>query len=118
MIFARTVGWCILGLLIGASYGIKENTAGDVRFGLIGGAIGGAIGGVLFDTFGSIIQFGNGTLGRLVGFSVLGMAISIAINHLREGAIRNNRPDMYKPLTKRLPANPRLALPGPNTKMK
>ena len=26
---ARTIGWCVLGLLIGASYGIKENTWGS-----------------------------------------------------------------------------------------
>lgn len=116
MIFARTIGWCVLGFLIGGSYGIKENTIGDLKSGLIGGSIGGAIGGILFDPLNSFIQIGNGTFGRLVGFSVLGIAVSISINHFQEIAIKNNKREMYQQLTKRLPPNPRLLLPGSNKK--
>ena len=116
LVVARTIGWCVLGLLLGASYGIKENTLGDVKFGLLGGAIGGALGGLLFDGLSSTIQIGEGTLGRLVAFTVLGIAISVAINRLQEVAISSNRPEMYRPLTRRLPANRRLMLPSPNTK--
>ena len=63
LVSARIVGWCVLGLLIGASQGIKENTLGDVKFGILGGAIGGAIGGLLFDPLSSVLQVGEGTLG-------------------------------------------------------
>ena len=116
LMFARIVGWCVLGLLIGGSYGIKENTTGDVRVGLLGGAIGGAVGGLLFDPLSSTIQVGGGTAGRFVAFLALGIAISLSINGLRDVAIGSNRPDMYQPLTRRLPANPRLSLPPPSTR--
>ena len=115
LISARTVGWCVLGLLLGASQGIKENTLGDVKFGILGGAIGGAIGGLLFDPLSAILQVGEGTLGRLAAFAVLGTTIAVAINRLQAGALSSNRREMYQPLTQRLPANPRLLLPGPGT---
>lgn len=118
VMFARTVGWCILGLLLGTAYGIKENTFGDLKFGLIGGAIGGAIGGFFFDPLSIVIQLGGGTIGRLVGFSILGMTISLSINYFREVAIRRNLPDMYKPITRKLPPNSRLLLPDSSTKQK
>jgi hypothetical protein len=116
IMFARTIGWCILGLLLGASYGIKENTLGDLKFGLIGGAIGGTIGGFFFDPLSLLIQFGGGTVGRLVAFSILGMTIGISINYFREVAIRKNRPEMYQQITRKLPPNSRLLLPDSSTK--
>ena len=116
--FARTIGWCILGILLGASYGIKENTLGDLKFGLIGGAIGGTIGGFFFDPLSIAIQIGGGTIGRLVAFSILGMTISVSINYFREVAIRRNRPEMYQEITRKLPPNPRLLLPDSTTKPK
>ncbi|MFB2835174.1 hypothetical protein [Floridanema evergladense] len=115
-IFARAVGWCILGLLLGIAYGIKENTFGDLKFGLIGGAIGGFIGGLLFDPLSILIQFGGGTIGRLVAFSILGMTISVSINYFREVAIARNRPEMYQQITRKLPPNPRLLLPDSTKK--
>jgi hypothetical protein len=115
LVLARSVGWCVLGLLIGAAQGIKENTLGDVKFGILGGAIGGAIGGLLFDPLSSVFQVGEGTLGRLAAFVVLGTTIAVAINRLQAGALSSNRREMYQPLTQRLPANPRLLLPGPGT---
>ncbi len=111
IMIARIVGWSILGLLIGLSYGIKENTLGDVKYGLIGGAIGGAVGGLLFDPITSLIQIGDGTFGRLAGFTVLGSAISTSVNRFREVAIANNKPEMYKMLTDKLPVNSRFLLP-------
>ncbi|MBE9228540.1 hypothetical protein IQ264_24290 [Phormidium sp. LEGE 05292] len=116
VMFARTVGWCILGLLLGAAYGIKENTLGDLKFGLIGGAIGGFIGGLFFDPLSIAIQLGGGTVGRLVAFSILGMTISVSINYFREVAIRRNKPEMYQEITRKLPPNPRLLLPDSSTK--
>lgn len=118
VMFARTVGWCILGLLLGVAYGIKENTLGDLKFGLIGGAIGGAIGGFFFDPLSIAIQIGGGTVGRLVGFSILGMAIGVSINYFREVAIRRNLPEMYQEIARKLPPNSRLLLPDSTTKPK
>ena len=111
IILARIIGWSLLGTLIGASYGIKENTSGDLKYGFIGGAIGGAIGGLLFDPLSSAIRIGDGSLGRFAAFSVLGMAIGFTVNHLKDKAVRLNRPEMYRQLTSRLPPNPRLMLP-------
>jgi len=114
LMFARAIGWCVLGVLIGASYGVKENTLGDLKSGVIGGALGGAIGGVLFDPLGNWIQIGDGTVSRLVAFCVLGAAIGVAIRRFRDAGIRSDKPGMYRTLTDRLPPNPRLRLPpGP-----
>lgn len=118
VMFARTVGWAILGLLLGIAYGVKENTLGDLKFGLIGGAIGGTIGGFFFDPLSILIQLGGGTIGRLVAFSILGMTIGVSINYFREVAIRRNLPEMYKPITRKLPPNSRLLLPDSSTKQK
>jgi hypothetical protein len=110
-IFARALGWSILGALIGAAYGVRENTRGDLKFGLIGGAIGGLLGGLLFDPIGSILPQDGGIYGRLIGFTLMGLGISVAISHFRQIAITNNNPDMYLALSDRIPVNPRL-LPG------
>ncbi|MFB2972527.1 hypothetical protein ACE1CD_26510 [Aerosakkonema sp. BLCC-F183] len=116
LIFARTAGWCILGILLGGSYGIKENTLGDLKFGFIGGGIGGAIGGLFFDPLGSLFEFGGGTVGRLLGLSLVGMNIGVTINRFREVAIAQNRPEMYRQITRKLPTNSRLLLPGSSDK--
>jgi len=71
VMFARTIGWGVLGLLIGVSHGIKDNTLGDVKYGLIGGIIGGSFGGLLFDPLSHLVQIGNGALGRLIAFTIL-----------------------------------------------
>ena len=116
LIFARTVGWGVLGLLVGVAYGIKENTSGDLKFGLVGGAIGGAIGGILFDPLVLLIPLGGGTLGRLVGLTILGMAVCVSINRFQEIALSSNKPEMYRQLTRKLPTNPRLSLPSASKK--
>lgn len=108
-VLARVTGWAVLGLLLGGSYGIKENTVGDLKYGLIGGALGGAIGGLFFDTFGSLI---SGSLGRLLGFLTLGIAISVAVSYFQEIGISLGSREMYQQLTPRLPANTRM-LPRP-----
>jgi hypothetical protein len=91
IMFARTIGWCVLGLLTGLSYGIKEKTWRGMKSGLMGGTIGGAISGLLFDPLSSAIHIGEGTLGRLIGFSILGMAIGVAAFRFRKVVIRQKR---------------------------
>ena len=110
--FARTLGWCTLGLLIGLSYGIKENTSGDLKFGLIGGAVGGAIAGILFDPIDVVIPVGASLVSRMVGFVVLGIAVCVSINRFQEVALRSDKPEMYQQLSTRLPTNPRLLSTG------
>ena len=112
IIGARVLGWTLLGLALGAAYGIKENTAGDLKSGLWGGALGGALGGLLFDPVANLLPITGGYIGRLLGFTVLGGAIGAAISGMCEAALRRDSQAMYTPLSKRLPNNPRLRLPG------
>ena len=91
IMIARTVGWCTLGLLLGLSFAIKEKTSKSAKSGAIGGLVGGGIGGLLFDPLTLVVPFGEGTLGRLLGFSALGMAIGIAVFRYRI-AVRYRRP--------------------------
>ena len=109
-LIARVIAWSIFGLMIGGAYGIKENTRGDFRVGLIGGILGGAIGGLLFNPLGLISGFGGGFLPRFLGFTILGMSVSLAIRSFRDTALKQRKADMFQPLTRRLPYNPRLAL--------
>lgn len=114
IMLVRTIGWCLYGLLVGLSYSIKEETWRDVKFGPIGGAIGGAFGGVLFDPLSSTIQGGEGSMARLIGFSILGMAIGIATFRFRKIVIHHDQTKaetrygqqvIYMQLDQRLSAN-------------
>jgi|JI10StandDraft_1071094.scaffolds.fasta_scaffold113976_2 DNA-directed RNA polymerase subunit RPC12/RpoP len=113
VLLARTLGWSLMGGLIGLSYGVKENTYGDIKYGFLGGAVGGAIGGLLFDPIGMLFSFegDSGLIARLVGFTIIGIAITIAIKRFRDNAIINERPEMYSSISQRLPTNIRLELP-------
>lgn len=106
---ARTIGWAVWGMLLGISYGVKQNTLGDLKFGAISGLIGGSIGGFLFDPICLFVGgIGQGSVARLVGFSILGASLGTAIQFLQESAIKHGAKDMYTPLTKKLPTNLRL----------
>lgn len=113
LMLARVLAWCVFGALIGAAYGVKENTLGDVKFGFVGGAIAGAVGGLMFDPVAFIVPASGAMLSRLVGFGIVGMAVSFSVNRFREIALASGRPEMYRQLTPMLPANPRLMLPNP-----
>lgn len=113
VLLARTLGWSLMGGLIGLSYGVKENTYGDMKYGFLGGAVGGAIGGLLFDPIGKLFSFegDSGLLARFIGFMIIGIAITIAIKRFRDNAIINERPEMYSSISRNLPTNVRLGLP-------
>lgn len=111
-VVSRILAWLVFGLLLGAAYGVKENTRGDVKFGLLGGAVGGALGGLIFDPVAALLPSGDGTSSRLIGFSILGVAIAVSVHRFRELALTRGRPEMYQQLSRRLPANPRLGLPA------
>src|ERR1019366_6220647 len=49
--FARGLGWSLLGIAIGASEGIAARSLGKFSYGSFGGLLGGFIGGMLFELF-------------------------------------------------------------------
>jgi hypothetical protein len=50
-LFARGLGWSLLGIAIGGSEGIAARSVGKFSYGTIGGLMGGFIGGVFFQLF-------------------------------------------------------------------
>src|SRR5262249_12587232 len=46
--FARGLGWMLLGLAVGVSEGIAARSLGKFSYGAIGGTLGGFVGGALF----------------------------------------------------------------------
>ncbi len=74
--FARSLGWMVMGLGIGAAEGVFENSAVKIRNGLIGGAAGGFLGGLLFDP---IAGSGSDMSSRAAAFVILGVSIGALI---------------------------------------
>ena len=81
-VFARTAGWCLLGIFIGLAQGIPGLKGKKIINGLIGGAVGGAIGGLGFDFISGIV--GGGTVSRLFGLISMGAATGAAIGLIEE----------------------------------
>ena len=75
-IFARAVGWSILGAFLAIAPGIVMQSGKKFFLGLIGGAIGGAIGGILFDPICYI--WDSVSLARFVNIVGLGVGAAIA----------------------------------------
>ena len=81
-IFARTIGWGLLGAFVGIAQGIVVKSLKKMMNATIGGLIGGLVGGFLFDPIGIII--GGGTISRIVAIPVLGTTIGYAISMVEE----------------------------------
>lgn len=81
-ILARTLGWCLVGLVIGLGWSLSTRSSRKVINGLLGGAAGGALGGLLFDALG--FAFGGGTVSRLVAITLLGAGIGVGIGVVEE----------------------------------
>jgi hypothetical protein len=73
---ARSLGWMVMGLGIGAAQGVLERSPVKIRNGLIGGAAGGFLGGLLFDP---IAGSGSDFSSRAAAFVILGIAIGALI---------------------------------------
>jgi hypothetical protein len=71
-LFARGLGWSLLGVAIGASEGIAARSLGKFSYGILGGAIGGFIGGVVFELFAAAAQ---ASLSTTYFWSALGLVI-------------------------------------------
>src|SRR5581483_229821 len=78
----RVVGWCLMGLMVGIGAALANFSIANVTKGALGGLVGGLVGGVLFDPIGSLSQ--TGLVSRLLGFSVLGLAIGLFIGLVQE----------------------------------
>ena len=75
----RTIGWCVMGLSIGAVDGLTERSLKKLRNGLIGGALGGLVGGFLFDPIEDWAASQTGLASRAVAFVLLGVCIGALI---------------------------------------
>src|SRR5579875_3605688 len=75
LIFARLVGWALMGALLGAGVGIATFSAPNILKGAAGGVAGGFLGGVTFDAISALS--GGGLLSRLFGLSAIGLFIGL-----------------------------------------
>lgn len=73
--FARGVGWSILGLFIAIAPGLIMRSWKKFGLGLAGGAIGGLLGGLLFDLIGNLT--GSGVPARC--FNIIGLGLGAAV---------------------------------------
>ncbi|BCW98642.1 MAG: hypothetical protein KatS3mg024_1469 [Armatimonadota bacterium] len=75
---ARTLGWALWGVLIGAAQGIATGSARRIALGALGGVAGGAAGGFVFEllaqTTGGLM---TGEALRLLGFVSIGAGIGL-----------------------------------------
>jgi len=76
-VFARGLGWMLLGLAVGASEGIASRSMGKFTYGLAGGALGGFLGGILFSLFYDKAknQSGSAAVWSALGLVILGACI-------------------------------------------
>lgn len=70
-LFARSIGWAILGFFLAIAPGVVMRSPKKLLVGLAGGFLGGLIGGGLFDVVGSVS--GAAWLSRLVGLAAIGL---------------------------------------------
>ncbi|MCO6437292.1 MAG: FHA domain-containing protein [Phycisphaerae bacterium] len=76
-ILARSAGWGLAGMVLGAGQGIAMRSGKKVRNGLIGGLLGGLIGGALFDPIANSLQ--SGWASRMLALCVIGAATGVLI---------------------------------------
>jgi hypothetical protein len=75
--FARGLGWSLLGIAIGASEGVAARSLGKFSYGTVGGLLGGFVGGMLFELFYSIASAAGSTtyVWNALGLVILGACI-------------------------------------------
>jgi hypothetical protein len=74
---AVVLGWTLLGVLIGSAEGFRRWSPQALRNASLGGALGGCLGGIVLVFVVSTIA--SGTIGRLLGFLILGGSIGLFI---------------------------------------
>lgn len=83
-VFARGVGWSILGAFLAIAPGVAMRNLKKFLLGLAGGAIGGLLGGILFDPICQLT--GSGIPARCVNILGLGVGAAVATALLEEVA--------------------------------
>ena len=84
LILGRIASWFLMGAMLGAGVGLATFTMSNVVKGGIGGAIGGFLGGMIFDPLSMIMTGGQGLESRLIGLSLIGLAIGLFIGLVQE----------------------------------
>ncbi len=82
LVLGRVTSWTIMGAVLGAGVGIATLSLPNILKGGLGGVVGGFIGGFTFDLINQIT--GGGLLARLVGLSLIGLAIGLFIGLVQE----------------------------------
>jgi pSer/pThr/pTyr-binding forkhead associated (FHA) protein len=77
LIVGRVISWAMMGTMLGAGVGLASFSLKNLLKGAAGGWIGGFLGGLVFDPLG--LTLGGGLPSRLIGFSVVGLAIGLLI---------------------------------------
>ena len=81
LFLGRTIGWALMGLMLGAGVGLASFSMPNVIKGAAGGWVGGFLGGLVFDVIG---PSSGGLMSRLVGFCAVGLAIGLLIGLVQE----------------------------------
>jgi pSer/pThr/pTyr-binding forkhead associated (FHA) protein len=82
LFMGRVASWVIMGGMLGAGVGIATLNLPNIIKGGVGGLVGGLAGGVLFDPIN--YATGGGLASRLVGLSLIGLAIGLFIGLVQE----------------------------------
>lgn len=80
---ARSLGWMLIGLFIGMTFGMPSLSVRRGLNGAIGGALGGFLGGFFFQTLAGTQVF-QPMHGRFIGFAMVGAMIGFFINLIAE----------------------------------
>ncbi len=83
-LFVRALAWALVGLFVGLGQGLPGLSGKRILNGLTGGLLGGFLGGALFDPL--AIVTGGGLMSRLIGFSVMGLLVGVAISAVEQAA--------------------------------
>jgi pSer/pThr/pTyr-binding forkhead associated (FHA) protein len=82
LFMGRVTSWVIMGGMLGVGVGIATFNLPNIAKGGIGGLIGGLAGGALFDPIN--YATGGGLASRLIGLSLIGLAIGLLIGLVQE----------------------------------
>jgi pSer/pThr/pTyr-binding forkhead associated (FHA) protein len=82
LFMGRVISWVIMGGMLGVGVGIATFNLPNLAKGGIGGLIGGLAGGALFDPTNYVT--GGGLASRLIGLSLIGLAIGLLIGLVQE----------------------------------
>ncbi len=86
-LFARALGWALIGLFMGVALGLPNLSIRRMINGAVGGGMGGFLAGAVFQVMAFTRLFG-GMQSRLVGFVILGAAIGFFISLVAEALKR------------------------------